>query len=175
MTKHKTSIVFTGDIGFDRYMAGRWTDENLLSPSVLEFFHSADHVVANVEGALLDAEDDGSRGVFFHAMNPAAVDVFNKMQADIWSIGNNHTMDAGLEGLLSTKRIAAENQVKTIGGGINEVDASEPIYLDEAGGIGMFCVAYQTECIPATATEPGIFRWDDMDYIAERIAEIISH
>ena len=172
MTKHKTSIVFTGDIGFDRYMDGRWTDENLLSDSVLEFFHSADHVVANVEGALLDAEDDGSRGVFFHAMNPAAVDVFNKMQADIWSIGNNHTMDAGLEGLLSTKRIAAENQVKTIGGGINEIDASEPIYLDEAGGIGMFCVAYQTECVPATATEPGIFRWDDMEYIAERIAEI---
>ena len=28
------------------------------------------------------------------------------------------------------------------------------------------------ECIPATATEPGIFRWDDMDYIARRIAEI---
>ena len=36
----------------------------------------------------------------------------------------------------------------------------------------MFCVSYMAECIPATATEPGIFRWDDLDYIAKRIAEI---
>ena len=50
----------------------------------------------------------------------------------------------------------------------------KPVYLDEAGGIGMFCVAYQAECIPATATEPGIFRWDDLDLIAKRIAEIKS-
>ena len=28
------------------------------------------------------------------------------------------------------------------------------------------------ECIPATATEPGIFRWDDLDYIKRRIDEI---
>jgi hypothetical protein len=38
MSKEKCSIVFTGDIGFDRYMANRWTDSNLLSQSVLDFF-----------------------------------------------------------------------------------------------------------------------------------------
>ena len=72
MSKHTTSIVFTGDIGFDRYMDRRWEDPQLLSPAVLDFFRSADHTVANVEGALIDAVDDGSRGVFFHSMNPAA-------------------------------------------------------------------------------------------------------
>ncbi|MBQ3028816.1 MAG: CapA family protein, partial [Lachnospiraceae bacterium] len=174
MSKEKTSIIVTGDIGFDRYMDRRWEDENFLSKEVLDFFHSADHTVANVEGALIDAEDDGSRGTFFHAMNPAATCVLEKMHADIWSIGNNHTMDAGVEGVISTKKIAKDMGCLTIGAGLNEVEASEPVYLDEAGGIGMFCVAYQAECIPATATEPGIFRWDDMDYIARRIAEIKS-
>ena len=172
MQAKKTSIVFTGDIGFDRYMDKRWEDKNLLSKPVLDFFHSADHTVANVEGALIDAVDDGSRGVFFHSMSPAAACVLKDMHADIWSIGNNHTMDAGAEGVLSTKKIAAEMGSRTIGAGMNEVEASEPLYLDEAGGIGMFCVAYQAECIPATATEPGTFRWDDLDYIARRIAEI---
>ncbi len=172
MEKDKTSIVFTGDIGFDRYMADRWNDENLLAKPVLDFFHSADHVVANVEGALIAAVDDGSRGVFFHSMDPAAAQVLQQMHADIWSIGNNHTMDAGVEGILSTKKIAAEMGSKTIGAGMNDTEASEPVYLNEAGGIGMFCVAYMAECIPATAKEPGIFRWDDMDYIAKRIAEI---
>lgn len=174
MSKEKCSVVFTGDIGFDRYMAKRWEDENLLSGPVLDFFHSADHVVANVEGALIDAVDDGSRGVFFHSMNPEATCVLEKMQADIWNIGNNHTMDAGLEGLVSTRKIAADMNCRVIGAGVNEVEASEPVYLEEAGGIGMFGVSYMNECIPATETEPGVFRWDDMDYIAERIAEVKS-
>ena len=172
MQAKKTSIVFTGDIGFDRYMDKRWEDKNLLSKPVLDFFHSADHTVANVEGALIDAVDDGSRGVFFHSMSPAAACVLKDMHADIWSIGNNHTMDAGAEGVLSTKKIAAEMGSRTIGAGMNEVEASEPLYLDEAGGIGMFCVSYMNECIPATATEPGIFRWDDLDAIKRRIDEI---
>ena len=172
MTKNKTSIVFTGDIGFDRYMDRKWEDENLLAPEVLDFFHSADHTCANVEGALIDAVDDGSRGVFFHSMNPAATCVLQKMGADIWSIGNNHTMDAGREGIISTRKIAKELGCQSFGAGLNEVEASEPVYLDEAGGIGMFGVSYMAECIPATATEPGIFRWDDMDYIAKRIAEV---
>lgn len=172
MSKEKTSIVFTGDIGFDRYMDRRWEDENLLAKPVLDFFRSADHVAANVEGALIDAVDDGSRGVFFHSMNPEAVCVLQKIGADIWCVGNNHTMDAGREGVISTRAIARKLGCMTIGAGLNETEASEPIYLDEAGGIGMFGVAYMAECIPATATDPGIFRWDDMDLIAKRIAEI---
>ena len=172
MKKSKTSIVFTGDIGFDRYMDRKWEDENLLSKGVLDFFHSADHVCANVEGALIDAADDGTRGVFFHSMNPEATRVLRKMGADIWSIGNNHTMDAGREGVISTRTIAGALDCMTFGAGLNEVEASEPVYLDEAGGIGMFNVSYMNECIPATATEPGIFRWDDLDYIAQRIAEV---
>lgn len=172
MKKSKTSIVFTGDIGFDRYMDRRWLDEDLLSPAVLDFLHSGDHLVANVEGALINAEDDGTRGVFFHSMNPQATRVLKKMKSDIWCIGNNHTMDAGRDGLVSTQKIAAEMGCLTIGAGLNDIEASQPVYLDEAGGIGMFGVAYQAECIPATPTEPGTFRWDDLDLIAKRIAEI---
>ena len=174
MAKDKTSIVFTGDIGFDRYMDKRWEDENFLSRPVLDFFHSADHTVANVEGALIAAEDDGSRGIFFHSMDPAATKVLRDMHSDIWNISNNHTMDAGREGLISTRRIAAEMGCRTIGAGLNEVEASEPVYIDEAGGIGLIGVAYQAECVPATATEPGIFRWDDMEYIEKRIKEVKS-
>ena len=172
MAKDKTSIVFTGDIGFDRYMDGRWKDDQLIEQPILDFFHNSDHVVANVEGALINAEDDGSRGMCFHSMNPEAVSVLKKIEADVWSIGNNHTMDAGAEGIISTRHIAHNEGCVTIGAGLNEVEASEPVYIYEAGGIGIFCVAYMTECVPATATDPGIFRWDDLDYIEKRIREI---
>ncbi len=170
--KKETSIVFSGDVGFDRYMDRKWEDEDFLSSSVMDFFHSADHVCLNVEGALINAVDDGSRGVFFHSMNPDAIGTFNKIGADIWSIGNNHTMDAGVEGLISTKNYAAENGVLAVGAGLNDVEASEPIYIDESGGIGIIGVSYMTECIPATKDSAGIFRWDDMDLIGKRIREI---
>ena len=38
MEKKKCTITFTGDIGFDRYMARRWTDSELLSEGILDFF-----------------------------------------------------------------------------------------------------------------------------------------
>lgn len=168
----KTSVVFTGDIGFDRHMDKKWEDENLLSQGILDFFHSADHVCINVEGAVIDAVNDGSKGVFFHSMNPAVTAVFQKMHADIWSIGNNHTMDAGAEGVVSTRTIAKEQGCQVFGGGANLEEASAPVYLEEAGGIGIFGVAYMNGCVAATQTEPGIFRWDNMDLIARRIQEI---
>lgn len=172
MDKKTCSLVFTGDIGFDRYMDRRWEDPALLSRDILDFFKTGDHVVANVEGALIDAVDDGSRGVFFHSMNPVATCVLKDMCADIWNISNNHIMDAGREGLESTLAIAKEMGAQTIGAGVNNKMASEPVYLEEAGGIGMFGVAYMTECIPSSETEPGVFRWDDEAYIAKRIQEI---
>lgn len=172
MSDKNCSIVFTGDIGFDKYMDKKWEDENLLSSAVLDFFHSADHVCANVEGALIDATDTGEKGVLFHSMNPKAAQVFQKMQADIWSLGNNHTMDAGLDGIVNTKRIAAEMGCKTVGAGLNLDEASKPVYLDEAGGIGIICLSYLVGCVPATETEPGTFPWDNMELIAKRIAEV---
>lgn len=170
--QEKVSIAFTGDIGFDRYMDKKWEDSELFSPAVLDFFHSADHVCINVEGAVVDAEDNGSHGVFFHAMSPKVAGAFQKIGADIWSIGNNHTMDAGEEGLASTRKIAEDLGCQVFGGGWNLEEASKAVYLPEAGGIGMFGVAYMNECIPATQTQPGIFRWDDLDTITKRIAEI---
>ena len=48
--KKNTTIAFTGDIGFDKYMEKKWEDEDLLASEITEFLTSADHVVANVEG-----------------------------------------------------------------------------------------------------------------------------
>ncbi len=166
------SLIFTGDIGFDKYMQDRWLDAGLLSPAVQNFFDTGDHVIANVEAPLTDQKDNGSHGVFFHAMNPDAVSLLNKIHADVWNISNNHIMDAGEDGLTNTRRLAAQNGAFTIGAGHNDKEASEPVYFSAAGGIGMFGVAYMTECIPATDSEPGVFRWDDLDKIAARIREI---
>ncbi len=171
-------IVFTGDIGFDRYMDKRWTDEGLISDEVLKFMHSSDHVIANVEGPLVDnMQNTTTEGVLqlMHTMDPAAITVLKRMGADIWNLCNNHMMDAGQEGLSCTLQTAKAAGVSTIGAGMNIDEASSILRLDEAGGIGIIAVGYRRGCKPASDTLGGCFMWNDVDRIRERIDEIKSN
>ncbi len=175
--KDKTSLVFTGDIGFDRYMYGKWDDENLISPEVLEFLHSGDHVIANVEGPVAEAEQNTvSSGVnqLLHTIDPKAVKVLKNMGADIWNICNNHIMDAGEYGISETLKIAKEMNVQTIGAGMNIFEARKPVILNEAGGIGLFGVGYQRACRKADENKAGCYSWSDLDEIQNTINEIKS-
>lgn len=173
--KDKTSLVFTGDIGFDRYMYGKWDDEKLLSDDVLHFLHSADHVIANVEGPVAEAPQNTTQsGVqqLLHTIDPAAIKVLKNMRADIWNICNNHIMDAGEYGIKCTLDYAKENGAKTIGAGMNIHEARKPVILDEAGGIGLFGVGYQRACRKADENKAGCYSWSDLDAIQNTINEI---
>lgn len=173
--KNKTSLVFTGDIGFDRYMYGKWDDEELLSKEVLDFLHSADHVITNVEGPIAEVPTNTtSSGVqqLLHTIDPAATKVLKNMKADIWNICNNHIMDAGEFGIESTLKIAKEFGAQTIGAGMNIHEARKPVILNEAGGIGMFGVGYQRACRKADEDKAGCYSWSDLEAIQQSIDEI---
>ncbi len=171
------SIVFTGDIGFDKYMFGQWNDENLLSGEVLDFLHSADHVVANVEGPIVDLpQNEIKEGVnqLLHTMDPGALKVLARMKADIWNICNNHIMDAGPVGIEATLKEALKVGVKTIGAGMNIDEAARPVYIEKAGGIGMFGVGYQRACRKADTDKAGCLSWSDLELVKKNIDEIKS-
>ncbi len=173
--KEKTSLVFTGDIGFDRYMYGKWDDEELLSAEVLDFLHSADHVVTNVEGPIAEVPQNTTQsGVqqLLHTIDPAATKVLQKMHADIWNICNNHIMDAGEMGIASTLKEAEKHGAQTIGAGMNIHEARKAVILDEAGGIGLFGVGYQRACRVAGEDKAGCYSWSDLEAIQQTITDI---
>ena len=171
----EVSLVFTGDVGFDKYLHGKWDDPELISDEVLDFMRGADHVIVNVEGPIAplpeNSEKDGAAQLL-HTMDPGAIGVFNRVGADIWCICNNHIMDAGACGLESTLNYARKNGVRTIGAGMNLCEAQRPVILDEAGGIGLFSVGYQRACRAAGETTPGCFSWSDLDSIKRTIDDI---
>ncbi|MCR5311722.1 MAG: CapA family protein [Lachnospiraceae bacterium] len=173
--KDTASIVFTGDIGFDRFMDKKWEDEDLIAGEVLDFLHSGDHVVANVEGPILDVPAntalEGAKQLL-HTINPGAVKVLKNMQADIWNICNNHIMDAGEEGIRATLSEADKAGALTLGAGMDLREASRPLFLNEAGGIGFIGVGYQRGCKPAGPDKAGCFNWSDYELIGQRIKEI---
>lgn len=171
------SLVFTGDIGFDKYMDGKWTDDELLSDEVLNFLKNSDHCITNVEGPLLaQQKDENTTGAasLIHSMNPDAASFLDKVHSDVWNICNNHIMDAKDEGMASTLREAAKHNALTLGAGMNIDEASKPVIFPEAGGIGMIGVGYQRACRKASENTPGCLSWSDMDIISQRIKEIKS-
>lgn len=173
--KSTSSIVFTGDIGFDRFMYGQWNDPELIDSRILEFLHSADHVCANVEGPIYGVEANttttGAQQLL-HSIDPAAVKVLDNMGADIWNLCNNHIMDEKQEGLKSTLDIANRNGIKTLGVGMNLDEARKPVILNEAGGIGMIGVGYQRACRKATEDMGGCYSWSELELIEESIKAI---
>lgn len=166
-----TGIVFTGDIGFDKYMDRKWEDRELISEKCLEFLSSADHVVINVEGPLLKKEKEETTGSasLLHSMEPKAADFFVKLGADIWNINNNHIMDAGEKGINDTLAIAKEKNVKTLGAGMNLSEAAKPIVIDECGGIALIGTGYERACRTATDETPGCLNFSRMDVIESSI------
>ncbi|MCR5421487.1 MAG: CapA family protein [Lachnospiraceae bacterium] len=175
MGKNTTSIVFTGDIGFDHYMDHKWEDEELISEEVLSFLHSGDHVVTNIEGPISKVDKKPEKNSvlsLMHSIDPAAVKVLEKMQADIWNINNNHIMDAGEQGIEDTLKEAEAFGAKTIGAGRNIDEAKEPLYLEEAGGIGLLSVGYRRGCKGAAEDKAGCLLWNEMDIIKEQIEKI---
>lgn len=171
----KTSLVFTGDIGFDRYMDGKWDDPELISKEVLDFLHSGEHVIANVEGPLVDQATNTTKdGVaqLLHTMNPKATKVLRNMKADVWNLCNNHMMDAGEMGVECTLKEAKDFGAITIGAGMNIRQAMRPMIINKSGGIGIFSVGYRRGCKPADVDKAGCLLWHEMDLIQKVIDEI---
>ena len=152
-----TSLIFTGDIGFDKYMDKRWEDENLLSDEVRGFLSSGDHLIVNVEGPLYERNQiDATTGALslVHSMDPKVGDFLKGINADIWNICNNHIMDAKEEGIKATLKNATSHGALTLGAGMNEEEARRPVILKEAGGIGMIGIGYQRACRKAGPETP---------------------
>ena len=166
-----TSIAFTGDISFSKYMTDAWKKEDLLDEKVSQFLQSADHVVANVECTLSNTPVVG-KGLK-HSSDPlAGAFIRDKLNSKIWSLANNHILDAKAQGLLDTLEAANTYGCATIGAGATREDAAKPIYLEEAGGIGIFAVTFEMKSMVTEDDEPGVFFWKDTERIQKTIDAI---
>ena len=166
-----TSIAFTGDISFSKYMTDSWKKEDLLDEQVKGFLHSADHVVANVECTL--STTPTTAGGLKHSSDPRAGGyVRDVVGSKIWSLANNHILDSKAPGLLDTLEVAKEYGCQTIGAGVNKDAAAKPVYLDAEGGIGIFSVVYDISTLRTPENEPGVLIWNETERIQKTIDEI---
>ena len=166
------SISFTGDIAFSKYFKDAWNDPGFINGEIVDFLQNSAYVVANVECPLTggDVSVDSS---LTHASDPKAVNFLKYINANIWSIANNHIMDCGAKGLVDTLSLARENGCATFGAGMNKTEAARPLILNEAGGIGILGVTYKVaDYVEATADAPGCVMYTDDETIRNTIRDI---
>lgn len=166
-----TTIAFTGDIAFSKYFSGYW-GKDFMSADIYKYLNEADHVVANVE-CPLTATKISSTLEITHSCPPEAGTWLKSINADIWTISNNHVLDCGEVGLKDTIDIAKQNGAITVGAGMNSNEAEKYISLDCESGIGIYSVTYKRgEFIRATKTSPGCVLFDEPKKVKKIIREI---
>jgi len=167
-----TEIAFTGDIAFSKHMKDAFAKEDLISPELIDFLKESDYVVPNVEGALTSGTmTRGDKSTPAHASDPRSASWLVKMGGNIWNLSNNHTLDCSEAGLVDTMKLAESYGYRTLGAGLCEDEAKEPVVIDECGGIAMLAVCYKT-LFKAGKDKPGIIDWNDMGLIKKAIKDI---
>lgn len=165
-----TQIAFTGDVAFTKHFSESSYDENLFDNNIISFLSSSDYTVVNVEGAVSSLPKRTDKPLT-HANPIDCVNQIKRINGNIWSLANNHTMDCGAEGLTSTLSAAKENGFNVIGAGEFLNEAQKPYIINEEGGIGIIAVTYFTQNRADNDTS-GCFIADDEEEVKRKIKEV---
>jgi len=98
-----------------------------------------DLVIANAEAPMTYSTQPLSPGKqFSYHADPMAAWALSKAGIDALGLGNNHSMDMGIEGLEDTVKLSANSGMDTFGAGHNLAEAERPlIWHTDMGTIGV--------------------------------------
>ena len=120
-----------GDISFE----GPLADAPSLAPfeDIASDLTRADLVVGNLECVLTDSPSAGIPGKCVVHGGTGWAKVLKQAGIDLLSLANNHVMDYGAGGLLSTTGALRQAGVRYVGAGANRHEACSPLFLNIAG------------------------------------------
>lgn len=132
---------------------------------------NADLVLANLECVLTARTETfaGAPKAFYFLADPAAGKVLASAGVDFVSLANNHTLDAGPEGLADTLAELDRLGIASAGAGV-DLDAASAVRALDANGmkVGVLSVCDHQEDFAATDRRPGIHYLDLRDSGARR-------
>lgn len=141
------SIVFGGDMMFDRYIrtAMRNHGDGFPLAPLREVFRNADLVVANLEGPITESpsvsetSELGSRENYVFTFPPVTAKLLKDYHIDAVSLGNNHVLNFKESGVESTKRYLAEAGVAEFG---SPLSGDDRVLVRDLGGLKVVLVNY---------------------------------
>ena len=164
-------VVLVGDLMTGRGLAGLLASEpDEVFAGVRHLITAADVAAANLESPLttlphVSANENELEG------DPATAAVLAAAGFDLMSLPNNHSTDAGEEGLLDTIEAVTGAGMLTVGAGDDAATASAPTVL-AVGQLDVGFLAYDATGVGTVAGDgPGVAGWD-RDRAVSAVAEL---
>jgi poly-gamma-glutamate capsule biosynthesis protein CapA/YwtB (metallophosphatase superfamily) len=137
-------LAAVGDVTFGDRVADAIAARGPAYPwqSTGRILRSADVATANLEGAVSTRGTRAPDKQFHFRGPPSALSAARRTAGlDVMNVANNHTLDFGRIAFLDTLRIARQNGIATVGGGVDLTAARRPVIV-ERGGMRIAFLAY---------------------------------
>ena len=136
--------------------------EHLFGNEMLSYLNSVDFRCFNLEVSLTACEMKANYPGPHLMAEPETIHAIQKLSPDLLTIGNNHALDQGQQGLLSTMSVLQNAQIPFTGAGVNFDEACKPFvtHIDDTV-IGIYnCSEY--EFAGATENTCGVNLYDPL-------------
>lgn len=142
---NQISILIGGDLGptksnYSHFSSG--TIEEIIDQNLLDILMSADIRIFNLEVPLIQKNNPIKKDGPVLSAPVSTIQGIKKLDPTLFTLANNHIMDHGKEGLLSTIEQLLQQRIEYVGAGENLSVASRPLILDKQGHrIGLYACA----------------------------------
>jgi poly-gamma-glutamate synthesis protein (capsule biosynthesis protein) len=122
--QENVNILFVGDLMFDRgirYYAEKNGGNNFIFKKINNELLKYDFVVANLEGPITEEKSisantsPGSTNNYFFTFDPSVAKTLYENNIKIVNLGNNHILNFGENGLISTKKYLKNENIEYFG------------------------------------------------------------
>lgn len=135
----------------------------LLGENLLELLTKADFRVFNLEVPLTDRKTPISKCGPALNSSPSTIEGIKAINPNLLAIANNHILDQGEQGLISTITLLDRYNIPYVGAGLNINDSAKPYIWEKEGmKIGFYCCA-EHEFTIVTSSSPGANPFDPLE------------
>ncbi len=124
-------LLITGDLVINR----PYDASNLIDKKIIELFEESDYNIVNLEAPVTNSETKTLKtGPNLKADKDSTLDVLQALKVDVVTLANNHILDYGVQGIADTLHFCKNNNIATVGAGMNIEEASKTLYMDTEEG-----------------------------------------
>ena len=152
-------ILITGDLVINK----EYSKSNI-SDAVISLFNNSDLNIVNLEApATKSTSKIIKTGPHLKADINSTLQVLKSLKVDVVTLANNHVLDYDEQGVGDTLQFCKENNIKTVGAGMNLKEASQTLYLDTKEGEIAIINFAENEWASATDESAGAHPMDIID------------
>ena len=152
-------ILITGDLVINQPYNTSNIDNN-----IIDLFEKSDLNIVNLEAPVTTSTSKIIKtGPHLKADNNSTLKVLKSLEVDVVTLANNHVLDYDEQGVDDTLEFCKENDIKTVGAGMNLKEASQTLYLDTKEGEIAIINFAENEWASATDNSAGAHPMDIID------------